>query len=107
MFRTGLTPRVLICGSGAASQTLACVLSSRGVADVAVYSRTPARVTEWNRALESGYMLLVAMDAHGEQRLERARSFSVLGDPAEAARDRAIVIISVPAFLHAHYLELL
>lgn len=96
--------RVLICGTGAASHALASVISVQPGVELSVYTRSPEKAHEWTQILRKMQLTAVLGGRRGEI---VAKSFLVTNDPERAARGCDIVIMSLPAFVHASYFAML
>ena len=97
--------RVLICGTGSAAHVLGTLISSKPDVDVRVMTLNAVRARQWNE-ITSSHRLTVTVRSE-EPTLVTANPFLITADPRCAARGADIVIISVPAFLHFDYLNVL
>lgn len=98
--------RIVICGSGACSHTLAGVFSRVSGAEVAVLTRDGDKVRRWRESAKEGPLRIV-IDRGEDQRTLEAGEILFTDDAAAAARDCDLVIFAIPAFTHAAYIELL
>lgn len=96
--------RVLVCGTGAASHVLACLISAQPDVELCVYTRSPQKARAWTDIARHGRLTTTTGGKRGEV---VSRPFSVTIDPEQAARGTDLVIVSLPAFAHHSYLSAL
>jgi hypothetical protein len=96
--------RVLVCGTGAASHVLACLISNQPDVELTVFTHNPEKARKWADTQRRHRLTARRSDGHDEVVAGR---FSVTSDPAHAARGCDIVILSLPAFVHYGYLAAL
>lgn len=99
--------RVVLCGTSAASHVLVAVLSAHADVELSLFTRDATKADDWNLFLRHGHLTVDAPDGDGGRVVRATNSFAVTSDPAQAARRCDIVILSLPAFLHARYLAAL
>ncbi len=95
----------MLCTTGAASHTLAGVLSAQPDVEVSVFSQNAVKVRAWQRILERDHLAVSVRDGDDERVAFSGNSFTVTNDPEAAARGCDILLLSLPAFLHSRYLS--
>jgi NAD/NADP octopine/nopaline dehydrogenase, alpha-helical domain len=99
--------RAVLCSTSSASHVLAGVLSAHADVEVLVFTRDTAKARTWSQILQCDHLAVAVPDGDGQQVVLTASSFTVTSNPEQAARRCDMVILSLPAFLHAKYLALL
>src|SRR6476620_7378452 len=99
--------RVLICGTGSGAHALAAIASANPDFEVRVLSRDSDKARRWNEVMRSHHLTVIGGNGHDGHVVHKANSFLVTDQAEEAARGCDLIIIAVPAFAHARYLELL
>lgn len=97
--------RVLICGTGSGAHALAAVASGNGF-EVCVLTQSAAKARQWNEIMQRQRLTVVGRNGQNGGGSWKANPFAVTHQPA-AARGCHLIIIAVPAFAHARYLDLL
>lgn len=96
--------RIALCGASSASHVLAAILSVHADVTLSVFTRDAAKAYAWSHILRHDHLTVNMLDGNGERVTLTANSFVVTSDPARAARQCDMVILSLPAFLHSGYL---
>ncbi len=101
--------RIVLCSTSAGAHTLAAVLSAQPDVDVSVFTLNAAKATQWQGILEHERLVVTAPAPSGDGThvASTAGPFRVTSAPEAAAEGCDLVILVVPAFLHARYLTAL
>jgi hypothetical protein len=99
--------RVLICGTGSGAHALAAVASAKPGVEVRVLSRSADKAQRWTEIMHRQRLAVVGKDGRNGHAAWKANSFIVTDQPERAVRGSDLIIITVPAFAHSRYLELI
>lgn len=99
--------RVLICGTGSGAHALAAMASANPEFEVRVLSQCTEKAQRWKEMMRQQPLTIVGRNGHNRVVPRQASTFMVTSDPEQGARGCSLIVIAVPAFSHARYLELL
>jgi ketopantoate reductase len=99
--------RIIVCGTGAASHVLATLISRHPDVELTVFTRSADKAREWADIQSRQQLALLRKEETGTEHEIVAAPFAVTSDPEQAARGCDMVVIALPAFVHAGYLAAL
>nr|BAF36492.1 alanopine dehydrogenase [Marphysa sanguinea] len=98
---------VVVCGGGNGAHTLAGVAASRPNTEVRVLTLFADEAERWTKAMESSDFVTNIHNHDKSITKLTNKPRLVTKDPGKAAIGAEIIILAVPAFVHAQYLEAL
>ncbi|CAH1785598.1 unnamed protein product [Owenia fusiformis] len=96
--------KVVVCGGGNAAHTMAGLAASRQNTDVRVFDLFSDEAERWAKALGNDD-LTVSVHREGKITDIKSKPNVITNDPSKSLPGADIIIIAVPAFAHAAYLD--
>jgi len=97
--------KIVVCGSGNVGHIVAGIAGGNAEIESCVYTKDEQKAIRWHAILEKEPLIIKQRNKGVETTVSIAHEVLITSEAEEAARNCDMIILAVPAFVHADYLK--